>query len=259
VGEEVSPVILLLNAANRDAFPALMDDMFRVRHEVFVDLKGWEELRRPDGRETDPWDRADSLYLLAVEDGRVMGGARFTGGQEPTLAGAILPELFTDAPLLDEDVLEMSRLFARSVAAARDLLSPVISEVLVAATELQRIVGGRGALTIMELRLAQSLLAWGGHPEPLGLPQRTRDGVLIGVLSHATALAGRNLRRARGLKGPAIWWADRPDKAPVLYADVLRVDPVGPDWNPPPGFTPLERAHMTPHALAEAYWRTKLR
>lgn len=252
-------MILLLNAANRDAFPALMDDMFRVRHEVFVDLKGWEELRRPDGRETDPWDRADSLYLLAVEDGRVMGGARFTGGQEPTLAGAILPELFTDAPLLDEDVLEMSRLFARSVAAARDLLSPVISEVLVAATELQRIVGGRGALTIMELRLAQSLLAWGGHPEPLGLPQRTRDGVLIGVLSHATALAGRNLRRARGLKGPAIWWADRPDKAPVLYADVLRVDPVGPDWIPPPGFTPLERAHMTPHALAEAYWRTKLR
>ena len=252
-------MILLLNAANRDAFPALMDDMFRIRHEVFVDLKGWEELRRPNGRETDPWDRADSLYLLSVEDGRVMGGARFTGAGEPTLAGAILPELFADAPTLGEDVLEMSRLFARSLAAARDLLSPVISEVLVAATELQRIVGGRGALTIMELRLAQSLLAWGGHPEPLGLPQRTRDGVLIGVMSHATALAGRNLRRARGLKGPAIWWADGPQDAPVLYADVLRVDPVSPDWVPPEGFTPLERAHLTPYALAEAYWRTKLR
>ena len=252
-------MILLLNAANRDAFPALMDDMFRIRHEVFVDLKGWEELRRPDGRETDPWDRADSLYLLAVDGDRVLGGARFTGGHGPTLAGAILPELFADAPPIGEDLLEMSRLFARTLETARDLLSPVISEVLVAATELQRIVGGRGALTIMELRLAQSLLAWGGHPEPLGLPQRTRDGVLIGVMSHATALASRNLRRARGMKGPAVWWADGPDAAPVLYADVLRVDPVGPDWVPPEGLTPLERAHMTPHDLAEAFWRTRMR
>ncbi|MDP1736943.1 MAG: acyl-homoserine-lactone synthase [Caulobacter sp.] len=251
-------MILLLNAANRDAFPALMDDMFRIRHEVFVDLKGWEDLRRPDGRETDPWDRADSLYLLAVEGERVLGGARFTGGGEATLAGEILPELFADAPPLGEDFLEMSRLFARSQVVVKDLLSPVISELLVAAAELQRIVGGRGALTIMELRLAQSMLAWGGHPEPLGLPLRTRDGVLVGVMAHATALASRNLRRARGLKGPAIWWADGPDAAPVLYADVLRVDPVSADWSPPQGLTPLERAHMTPYALAEAFWRTRM-
>ncbi len=78
-------------------------------------------------------------------------------------------------------------------------------------------------------------------------------------MSHATALASRNLRRARGMKGPAVWWADGPDETPVLYADVLRVDPVGPDWIPPAGLTPLERAHMTPHALAEAYWRTRMR
>ena len=251
-------MILLLNAANRDAFPALMDDMFRIRHEVFVDLKGWEELRRPDGRETDPWDRSDAAYLLAVEGGRVLGGARFNGGGGPTLAGQILPELFAEAPPIGEDFLEMSRLFARSLETARDLLSPVISELLVAAAELQRIVGGRGALTIMELRLAQSLLAWGGHPEPLGLPQRTRDGVLVGVLSHATALASRNLRRARGMMGPAVWWADGPDDPPRLYADVLRVDPVGPDWRPPEGFTPLERVHLPPAEMAEAYWRERL-
>lgn len=251
-------MILLLNAANRDAFPALIDDMFRIRHEVFVDLKGWEELRRPDGRETDPWDRADAAYLLAVVDGRVLGGARFNGGGGPTLAGQILPELFADAPPIGEDFLEMSRLFARSHAALKDLLSPVISELLVAAAELQRIVGGRGALTIMELKLAQALLAWGGHPEPLGLPQRTRDGVLVGVMTHATALAARNLRRARGQTGAAIWWADGPDEAPRLYADVLRVDPVGPDWRPPAGFTPLERVHLRPEEMAEAYWRERL-
>ncbi|MFZ5670538.1 MAG: acyl-homoserine-lactone synthase [Pseudomonadota bacterium] len=252
-------MILLLNAANRDAFPDLLEDMFRIRHEVFVDLKGWEELRRPDGRETDPWDREDAVYLLAVEGGRVLGGARFNGGAGPTLAGEILPELFADAPPVGEDVLEMSRLFARSLETARDRSGAVTGELLAATAELQRIVGGRGALTIMELRLAQALLAWGGHPEPLGLPRRTRDGVLIGVMSHATALASRNLRRARGMKGPAIWWADGPDETPRLYADILRLDPIGPDWAPPEGLTPLERAHLRPEEMAEAYWRTRLR
>lgn len=247
-------MILLLNAASRDAFPALMDDMFRIRHEVFVDLQGWEELRRPDGREIDPWDRDDAIYLLAVEAGRVIGGARFTDVGTPSMAGGILPELFAGASPTGEDILEMSRLFARSERAVKDLLNPAISELLVAGAELFRIVGAPAALAVMELRLAQTLLAWGGHPEPLGLPARTRDGVLVAVMNHATALAAGNLRRARRAKQPMLWWSDGPDDTPRRYADILRIDPLDPAWVPPGDLTPLQRAHATPHELAERYW-----
>ncbi|MDP1632209.1 MAG: acyl-homoserine-lactone synthase [Caulobacter sp.] len=251
-------MILLLNAANRDAFPALLDDMFHARHEVFVEGRGWEELRSPDGRDIDARDDAAAVYLLALDGDRVLAGARLTGAEGPTLAAEMLPELFETAPPSGPDILEMSRLFARSETAVRDLLSPAVSEVLVAAVELARIVGARGILSLFDLRLAQILLAWGGHPEPLGLPRRARDGVTVAVLNHATPLAARNLRKARRLGRPAVWWADSPSDTPRPYPDILRADPLDPDWTAPGDGSALQRAGMAPHALAEAYWRDRL-
>lgn len=247
-------MILLLNAANKAAFPHLMDDMFRARHEVFVELKGWEELRRPDGREIDDFDRDDSIYLLGVENDRVLGGVRFTGGNGPTLAGQILPELFEDKPPRGDDFLEMSRMFARPEAVTRDGMSPVVSEILVACAELARIIGSKGSLMVTELHLVQAMLSWGANPEPLGLPRRTRDGTLIAIMSHASAFAGRNLRKARGLERPVICWAERPGQTPRTYADIIGIDPFDNAWTPPGVWTPLERAHLPPQQLAERFW-----
>jgi acyl-homoserine lactone synthase len=247
-------MILLLNAANKAAFPALLDDMFRARHEVFVDLKKWEELRRPDGRDIDAWDRDDSVYLVSAKGDRVMGAVRFTGASGTSLAETIHPELFEETPPRGDDFWEMSRLFARPEAVTKDGQSPVVSELLVACAELARIVGSRGSLMITELKLVQAMLSWGANPEPLGLPQRTRDGTVIAVMSHASAFAARNLRKARGIERPIIAWAEAPDREPKLYADLLGIDPFDSAWTPPEGFTVVERAHMTPRELAARFW-----
>lgn len=249
-------MILLINAANKAAFPDLLDDMFRARHEVFVDLKGWEELRRADGREIDDFDRADSVYLLAVEDRRVLAGVRFTGADGPTLAGTILPELFEGEPPRGDDFVEMSRLFARPGSVPAEGMSPAVSEVLVACAEFARLVGSRGSLMITELQLVQAMLSWGAHPEPLGLPRRTRDGTLIAIFSHASAFAARNLRKARRMEHPVLWWADTAEDKPRLVADILGVDPFDDAWTPPGDLSPLQRTAMSPVRLAEIYRST---
>lgn len=247
-------MIILLNKANKAAFPALLDDMFAARHEVFVGLKKWEELRRPDGREIDDWDRDDTVYLLAVSGERVLGGVRFTGPQAPTLSEVIHPELFEGGPPRDDRFLEMSRLFARPEAVTKDGQSPVVSELLVACAEFARIVGSRGSLMITELHLVQNMLAWGANPEPLGLPRRTRDGTVLAVMSHASAFAARNLRKARGIERPVIFWQASPRDRPRTYADLLGIDPFDNAWSPPDDLTPIERAHLLPKDLAERFW-----
>lgn len=247
-------MIILLNKANKAAFPALLDDMFAARHDVFVGLKKWEELRRPDGRDIDDWDRDDTVYLLAVSGERVLGGVRFTGPQGPTLSETIHPELFEDGPPRDDQFLEMSRLFARPEAVAKDGQSPVVSELLVACAEFARIVGSRGSLMITELHLVQNMLAWGANPEPLGLPRRTRDGTVLAVMSHASAFAARNLRKARGIERPVICWQASPRDRPRTYADLLGIDPFDSAWSPPDDLTPIERAHLLPKDLAERFW-----
>jgi acyl-homoserine lactone synthase len=241
-------MILLVNAANRAAFPNLLDDLFRARHEVFVELKGWEELRRPDGREIDRWDRQETAYLLVVGQDRVLAGVRIVPVQGETLAGSTLPELF-DA-LAPQSELEASRLFVTPEAGAVAGASPVVGEILLGCLELARLVGGRTLLMAIALPLAETLLSWGVGVEPLGLPRRTRDGMLIVVRIHASALAVRNLRRARAVEDPVLWWADDPDSAPVRVAGVLDVDPGDDRWSPPDHPTPADRATMSPAQLA---------
>lgn len=244
-------MILLLNAANRAAFPDLMDAMFAARHQVLVELRGWEELRRADGREVDALDRPDALYLLAVHQDRLLGGVRFTGTERPPLAADILPELFEEPPTLGPDVLEMSRLFSLADAGPSDTLSPLLGELLAAGAELSLIIGARGWLTIADLGLAQGLLAWGAHLEPLGLPRRTRQGAMVAIMAHASPRSVRMLRRARRITGPMLFWADDPATPPRAWAEILGRDAALPGWSPPGDATPLQRAHMTPWRLAD--------
>lgn len=246
-------MILLVNAANRAAFPDLLDDLFRARHEVFVESKGWEDLRSADARERDAFDRADSVYLITIEDGEVVAGARLTGADGPTLAATLLPELFEGAPPRGGDVLELSRLFDRT--AALDPVTPAILELLAAAAEFARLVGARGLLMIADLSLVQAMLSWGAQAEPLGLPRRTRDGTLIAMMHHLSQRAERNLRRALGLEPALLWWADKPGDPARTIAAILRIDPLTRDWTPPGDLTPLQRSRLSPHALAEAVVR----
>lgn len=245
-------MILVFNAANKDAFPALLDDMFRARHEVFVELKGWEELRRRDERQIDAFDREDTVYLLALGAARVVAGVRLTGCVGPTFAESLLPELFEDRAPRGDDLLEMSRLFARPEAVAPIDGAPAINQVLTATLEFVRTVGARGCLMLARLELADALLAWGARPQPLGLPRRTRDGVLMALLCPGTAAAAASVRVSTGVGGPLLWWAGSPEEEPRPFAEILGGDPIATaGWRPPGRLSPLARSRLNPIELAK--------
>ena len=52
-----------------------LEESFRVRHQVFVDGLGWEDLRQADGREIDQFDTNDAVHLVFLDDaGHLFGG-----------------------------------------------------------------------------------------------------------------------------------------------------------------------------------------
>ncbi|MBJ3786172.1 acyl-homoserine-lactone synthase [Devosia sediminis] len=64
----------------------LLEENFRLRHRVFVDMEGWEALRRPDGRDVDDFDNADATHLLMTDTaGKLVGGSRITPLDRPNL------------------------------------------------------------------------------------------------------------------------------------------------------------------------------
>jgi acyl-homoserine lactone synthase len=65
--------IHIVNDENRAGYEAILDEYFRLRHEIFVGERGWRDLERSDGRDMDAYDNEQATYLIALDNGRVVG------------------------------------------------------------------------------------------------------------------------------------------------------------------------------------------
>jgi acyl-homoserine lactone synthase len=86
-------MIHVISDVNRHLYEDVLELHFRVRHEIFVEERKWGALRKPDGREIDSYDNEDAVYLLALEDRRVLGGSRLYPTTKPTMMSEVFPHL----------------------------------------------------------------------------------------------------------------------------------------------------------------------
>lgn len=86
-------MIHAISAVNRHLYEDVIEQHFRVRHEIFVDERKWEALRRPDRRDIDGYDNEDAIYLLALEERRVLGGYRLYPTTKPSMMSEVFPHL----------------------------------------------------------------------------------------------------------------------------------------------------------------------
>jgi len=86
-------MIHAISSANRHLYEDIIEQHFRLRHDIFVDERKWETLRKPDGREIDSYDNEDTIYLLALEGRRVVGGHRLYPTTKPSMMSEVFPHL----------------------------------------------------------------------------------------------------------------------------------------------------------------------
>jgi acyl-homoserine lactone synthase len=86
-------MIHVISAANRHLYEDVLEQHFRIRHDIFVEERKWETLRKPDKREIDSFDNEDTIYLLALEGCRVVGGHRLYPTTKPTMMSEVFPHL----------------------------------------------------------------------------------------------------------------------------------------------------------------------
>lgn len=86
-------MIHVISAANHHLYEDVLEEHFRIRHDIFVEERQWETLRKPDNREVDSFDNEDTIYLLALEGRRVIGGHRLYPTTKPSMMSEIFPHL----------------------------------------------------------------------------------------------------------------------------------------------------------------------
>lgn len=149
-----------------------MEQAFRLRHKVFVEERGWSELRREDGQEIDRFDNEYAVHMLFIEDDHLIGYQRLLPSTRPHLLSEVLSSLCEGERPVGSNIWEWTRYCVEIGHRERGrMLSPVANALLCGIVEWGL---GSGVDTIIIemnplwlLRLVQLHF----RVTPLGLPQ----------------------------------------------------------------------------------------
>lgn len=102
-------MIYVISGADVWRYEELFDQVYRLRHKVFVEDMGWEDLRSPDGREQDKFDDHHAIHHLCVRDGKVVGYQRMLPTTRPHLLSDIFPQLCVGTSPRGPGIYELTR------------------------------------------------------------------------------------------------------------------------------------------------------
>jgi acyl-homoserine lactone synthase len=172
-------MIRVIDKTNFHLFPRTMDQLFRVRHSVFVEEKGWIQFERDGIYEKDQYDTEDATYVVALDNlGTAIGCFRLYPTVLPHMLSEQFPHLVLGEVLRKTEVLELTRFH---LGKTKRQSSPYL-ELLTAIPEIGLELKLSGFTALVRTLRIPVMLAAGLLITPTGLP------VLIDGESHMSVL-----------------------------------------------------------------------
>lgn len=192
-------MIHIVTPANVAQYADAMEQVWRLRHDVFVTEKGWTDLARPDGREIDQFDTPHAIHFLAMEEQRVIGYSRLLPTTRPHLLSDVMPQLCEGEFPSGHDTWEWTRqAVARSHRARGKVVNPVSIALLTGIVEWGLDSGVRQLVLQMPTLYLLHVVQLHFRARPLGLPQTISGEDIIAVNA---AFDERTLARLRKVHG----------------------------------------------------------
>ena len=102
-------MLMVIPGSEISRHATLMDRVFRFRHSIFVDEKGWMELRQPDGLERDRFDDVHAIHQICLRGDDIVGYQRLLPTTRPHLLSDVLTDLCHRRPPRGPRVFEWTR------------------------------------------------------------------------------------------------------------------------------------------------------
>jgi acyl-homoserine lactone synthase len=199
-------MIHVVTAENRRLYEKEMLEHHRIRHDIYVRDNKWKNLKVEDGRESDQFDNEDAVYILAIEDGHVIGGSRFVPTIKPHLLSDVFPQLADVRGVpRSPDIFEWTRLFA--VAERRDrgaLAGSVTGKILCGGLEFLLGEEAVGFTIVTEAWWLARTHSWGWKLSPLGMPALVDGEWLVGSYVVCDPETLQATRRRYGIEEPVL-------------------------------------------------------
>ena len=195
---------------NKHLYQEILEDYFRLRHQIYVVERKWAALDRPDKREIDQFDTDATVYLLGLEGRSIIAGMRLVPTTSPTLLSELFPRLALDGPIRRPDVYELSRIFVVRNRRGEHAGPRAEAVIQAAAMEYGLSMGFSAFTIVLESWWLPRLLDQGWVARPLGLPIDIDQMSTVAVIVDVNEQAWTEICLRRSVPGPTLVWQGLP-------------------------------------------------
>jgi acyl-homoserine lactone synthase len=202
---------------NAARYGQALQDYFQLRHLIYVEERGWEDLRRPDGLERDQFDTDAAVHLIAMEDTEVVGGSRMIPMSEPTLLSEVFPHLVQRGELpRDPAAIEWTRMFVAPAHRTGHRERSVAGALFCAVMEYCLAIGATSVGGVMETFWLPRWQRFGWTTRMLGLPEDIAGCMTLAAFMHVDGRALEGVRAVTGWPDSVLTWREAPEDAFAL-------------------------------------------
>jgi acyl-homoserine lactone synthase len=102
-------MLMVLSGSDISRHAALMEQAYRFRHAIFVEEKGWSDLRQPNGLERDRFDDSHAIHQICMRGDKIVGYQRLLPTTRPHLLSDVLTDLCRHRPPRGPRIFEWTR------------------------------------------------------------------------------------------------------------------------------------------------------
>ena len=191
--------MLLIQGSETHLHTDKMQEAFKLRHQIFVEEKGWEDIRRADGLETDQFDNDDALHMLMYEQDKLIGYQRLLPTTKANLLTEVYPYLCEQDIPNDPAIWEWTRFSVhKDYRTGIRKLSPTGNALLSGIVEWGLEQGVHSILIEMNPLWLLQLVQFHFRVIPLGIPHRINDEDVVAVLASFDERTLARLQEVRG-------------------------------------------------------------
>jgi acyl-homoserine lactone synthase len=189
-------MIRVIDRANRHQFTRTLEQHFRLRHEIFVQERGWKEFDRDGIYEMDQYDNENATYLISVDEhDEVVGSSRIYPTALPHMMSEQFPALVDGAVLQRIDLVEFTRLaICKSQRGTQ-----IYYEQFLGLQEFCLDQGMSGATTLVRTHRIPIVQKAGMNVIPLGLSQEIDGEMCTAILIEASEEILMRMRNVAGI------------------------------------------------------------
>jgi acyl-homoserine lactone synthase len=202
---------------NASSYGDVLESYHRWRHLIYVEERGWNDLRSPDGLERDQFDTDAATYLIAISNGEVVGGSRLIPMSNPTLLTSVFPHMVERGdPPTDASTIEWTRMFVVPAHRLGNRPQSVAGALFCAVMEYCCAIGAQRVGGVQETFWLPRWQQFGWTTRPLGLPQEIAGAMTLAAFMDVSQQALSGVRAATGWSDPVLVWDAEPNTARIL-------------------------------------------